>query len=58
MVEVVESKPSNFKPIYDSNESIKDKIYKIATEIYGADGVDYTKSCEKKIKEIEKNRFR
>jgi formate--tetrahydrofolate ligase len=53
VVEVVESKPSNFKPIYDSNESIKDKIHKIATEIYGADGVEYTKSCEKRIKQIE-----
>ena len=51
--EVVESKPSNFKPLYDSNESIKDKIHKIAAEVYGADGVEYTKSCEKKIKQIE-----
>ncbi|NLJ98887.1 MAG: formate--tetrahydrofolate ligase [Tissierellia bacterium] len=55
VVEVVESEPSNFKPIYDSEESIKDKIHKIATEIYGADGVDYTKSCDKKIKQIEEN---
>ena len=47
VVEVVDSKPSNFKPIYDSEESIKDKIHKIATEVYGADGVDYTKACEK-----------
>lgn len=54
VVEVVETKPSNFKPIYDSDESIKDKINKIATEIYGADGVEYTKKSEKKIKEIEK----
>jgi len=53
VVEVVDSKPSNFKPIYDSEESIKDKIHKIATEVYGADGVDYTKACEKRIKQIE-----
>ncbi|NLW41436.1 MAG: formate--tetrahydrofolate ligase [Tissierellia bacterium] len=53
VVEVVETKPSNFKPLYDTNESIKDKIHKIATEVYGADGVEYTKSCEKKIKQIE-----
>ena len=54
VVEVVENKPSNFKPLYDSNESIKDKINTIATEVYGADGVEYTKSCDKKIKQIEK----
>ncbi len=53
VVEVVETKPSNFKPIYDANESIMDKIHKIATEVYGADGVEYTKSCEKKIRQIE-----
>lgn len=53
VVEIVESKPSNFKPIYDSNESIRDKINTIAKEVYGADGVEFTKSCEKKIKQIE-----
>ncbi|GFN34978.1 formate--tetrahydrofolate ligase [Tepidimicrobium xylanilyticum] len=53
VVEVIETKPSNFKPLYDINESIKDKLHKIATEIYGADGVEYTKACEKRIKEIE-----
>ena len=54
VVEVVETKKSNFKPIYDVNESIKAKIEKIAVEIYGADGVDFTKSCEKQIANIEK----
>lgn len=53
VVEVIETKPSNFKPLYDANDSIKDKINKIATEVYGADGVDYTKTCEKKIQQIE-----
>ncbi|HSH37135.1 formate--tetrahydrofolate ligase [Schnuerera sp.] len=53
VVEVVETKPSNFKPLYDSEDSIKDKIHKIATEVYGADGVEYTKACEKRIKQIE-----
>jgi formate--tetrahydrofolate ligase len=57
VVEVVESKPSNFKPLYDENESIKAKIEKIATEIYGATGVEFTKGCEKQIAEIEKLGF-
>ncbi len=54
VVEVVETKKSDFKPIYDVDESIKAKIEKIAVEIYGADGVNFTKSCEKQIENIEK----
>lgn len=46
-------KESNFKFIYDSNEKIKEKIGKIAKEIYGADGVQYTGKAEKEIKRLE-----
>lgn len=53
LVEVVETKESNFKPLYDVNESIRTKIEKIAQEVYGADGVDFTKACEKQIANIE-----
>ena len=57
LVEVVETKESNFKPIYGVEESIKTKIEKIAIEVYGADGVDFTKACEKQIANIEKLGF-
>jgi formate--tetrahydrofolate ligase len=57
VVEVCETKESNFKPLYDVEESIKSKIEKIAKEVYGADGVDYTKTCEKQIANIEKLGF-
>ena len=57
VVEVAERNTSNFKPLYDVNESIKAKIEKIAKEMYGADGVDFTKSCEKTIANIEKLGF-
>ncbi|MBC7249646.1 MAG: formate--tetrahydrofolate ligase [Anaerolineae bacterium] len=43
-------KPSNFKFLYPLDIPIKDKIETIATEIYGADGVDYTAEAERKIK--------
>ena len=46
-------KPSNFKALYESNLSIKEKIEKIALEIYGAYGVDYDKKAEQSIKEIQ-----
>lgn len=42
-------KESHFKLLYDANESIKDKIEKIAKEIYGAKGVQYTGKAEKEI---------
>ena len=57
VVDLVENKESNFKVLYDENASIKDKIGTIAREIYGADGVDFTKSCEKQIATIEKLGF-
>ena len=45
-------KPSNFKLLYPDDFSIKQKIEKVATEIYGADGVDYLPEAEKKIKKF------
>ncbi|MDD4833449.1 MAG: formate--tetrahydrofolate ligase [Lutispora sp.] len=44
---------NSFKFIYDENESIKEKIGKIAKEIYGAKGVQYTGRAEKEIKLLE-----
>lgn len=49
----IESKPSDYKPLYDEKLPIKDKLHAIATEIYRADGVIYTAQAEKAIKEIE-----
>ena len=47
-------KPSDFKPIYELDLSIQDKIRAIATKIYGASGVNFTASALKNIAEIEK----
>ncbi|MDO5690104.1 MAG: formate--tetrahydrofolate ligase [Tissierellia bacterium] len=53
VIEVAEKGEANFKPLYDVNISIKEKIDTIAREIYRADGVDYSKAVEKKIRDIE-----
>jgi formate--tetrahydrofolate ligase len=45
VVAEVESGKNKFVPLYDWNISIKDKIETIAREIYGADGVDYSKQA-------------
>lgn len=46
-------KPSNFAPIYSLDLTVKEKIEKIATTIYGANKVNYTTAAEKAIKEVE-----
>ena len=48
---------SEFKPLYELDLSIKDKIFDIATRIYGADGVNYTPAANKAISMIESNGF-
>lgn len=53
VVELAEASESEFKVLYDTELSIKEKIEKIAKEIYRADGVEYAKAAEKKIKDIE-----
>ena len=46
-------KPSDFAPIYSLDLTVKEKIKKIATTIYGASKVNYTTAAEKAIKEVE-----
>lgn len=53
VVEVCENKPSNFKPLYDTDKSIQEKITTIAKELYRAESVNFTKPCEKQIAELE-----
>ncbi|SHI04719.1 formate--tetrahydrofolate ligase [Clostridium grantii] len=54
IVDIVEKGDSDFKCLYSENETIKDKIEIVTREIYGGDGVVFTKNAEKQIEEIEK----
>lgn len=45
-------KENNFRFLYDIDMPVYDKIETIAREIYGADGVDYTKEAKKSIDEF------
>ncbi len=54
VVEVVEKNEADFRFLYDVEESIKQKIEKIAVEVYGADGVEFSSQALKQIKDIEK----
>ena len=54
VLDTLENEKSNFKVLYDEKLTIKEKIRTIASEIYGADGVEYSPSANKQIAEIEK----
>ena len=43
----------DFKFIYEDNETIKEKILKVANKIYGAEDVEYSQEAEENIKKIE-----
>ena len=54
VMEVLETKRSNFSPIYKLTSSIEGKIETLAKEIYRADGVEYSDLAKEKI-ELYKN---
>ncbi|MBQ8942636.1 MAG: formate--tetrahydrofolate ligase [Firmicutes bacterium] len=54
VVEVLENKKSSFRPLYDENLSIEEKIGTVCREIYGADGVEFTSAAKKQTARIEK----
>lgn len=53
VIALADSDESKFAPIYPLEMSLKGKIETIAKEIYGADGVNYTKEADKALKEFE-----
>ena len=52
-VEAALQKKADFRYIYDEKETIPEKIGKIAREIYGAAGVDFTKEAQRELEELE-----
>ena len=52
VVHTLETKESNFKPLYEDELSLKEKIETIAKEIYGADSVEYAPTADKQLAKI------
>ena len=48
----IETKPSNFHILYDTDLSVEEKVEKIAKEIYRADGVTFTAPAKKALAQI------
>ena len=57
VLETLETKPSNFKPLYEKEDTLKNKINIIAKEIYGADGVTFAPAAAKLLANLEKLGF-
>jgi formate--tetrahydrofolate ligase len=52
VVEIIESGKNKYQPLYDMSMPIEEKINRIATEIYGADGVTYTSKARTQLKDL------
>ena len=50
LLDILETKEANYHPLYDLDLSIEEKIETIVKEIYGGDGVEFTKKAKNKIK--------
>jgi formate--tetrahydrofolate ligase len=53
LVKEVEEGKNDFKPLYDWNAPVKEKIETIAKEIYGAANVEYSKESQRHLRSIE-----
>ena len=57
VLDTLENKNAEFKPIYKDEASLKDKIETVAKEIYGAASVSYSDAASKELKNIEEMGF-
>ena len=53
IIATIDSKESNYAPIYKDELSLKEKIEAVCTKIYGADGVDFAPTANKMLKKLE-----
>ncbi|MDQ0483019.1 formate--tetrahydrofolate ligase [Guptibacillus hwajinpoensis] len=55
LLDEIKTKENTFKPIYELDMPIEEKIQTIATEIYGADDVEFSPKALKQLKEFDLN---
>jgi len=53
VVSIVEKGEANYKPLYEVDKSIPEKVETIVREIYGGDNVIFTGKAKKQIKKLE-----
>jgi len=52
VLETLENKESHFKPIYEDELPLKEKIERVAKEIYGAKGVNFAPAALKQLQKL------
>lgn len=57
VVDIVENKATQFKPLYNWKSPVKEKIETIAKEIYGAEKVEYSKKAQLNLRRIDRLGF-
>ena len=57
VVEMVDNDVCHYRGLYDWNSPVEDKIFTIASEIYGAQKVDYSAEAKADLKKINKHGF-
>lgn len=55
VIAAIEENKEQFKPIYQVEDTIKQKITKIACEIYGADGVEFSQVAKNQMTAFKRN---
>lgn len=53
VIDAIANNKSDYKPVYDVNDTIENKIDAIVTKIYGGEGVTFTNKAKKAIKSLE-----
>jgi formate--tetrahydrofolate ligase len=54
---IISKKQSSYMPVYQLTDSVKDKIDKVAKEVYGAADVIFTSQAERDIQRISKLKY-
>ncbi|OQY39402.1 MAG: formate--tetrahydrofolate ligase [Candidatus Cloacimonetes bacterium 4572_65] len=57
VIDIIDSESCRNHNLYERELPVKDKIFKVASEIYGAEHVDYLPAAKKALRIIKKNGF-
>jgi formate--tetrahydrofolate ligase len=57
LVDLIKRKTAKFQPLYNWNISVEEKIHCIATQLYGASGVEYSPKAKQALKQISQLGF-
>lgn len=57
VIDSINNKESDFAPLYNNDLTIEEKIEKVATEIYGAKDVSYSKAAQRELNRLKKLGF-